>query len=88
MGSVPIDRLGTASASVGVGRQFAFAVGTTLSGAVYAFQSTQYSKTEILLQDSGLAIAALGDVMLVGVIIAFISAILSLKLDNIYKRNH
>ena len=59
-----------------------------MSGAVYAFQSTQYSKTEILLQDSGLAIAALGDVMLVGVIIAFISAILSLKLDNIYKRNH
>ena len=88
MGSVPNDRLGTASASVGVGRQFAFAVGTTLSGAVYAFQSTQYSKTVSLLQDGSLIIAALGDVMLVGMIIAFISAIISFKIDNTYERNH
>ena len=83
MGSVPNDRLGTASASVGVGRQFAFAVGTTLSGAVYAFQSTQYSKTVSLVPDGSLAIAALGDVILVGVIFAFISALLSFKIDNI-----
>ena len=88
MGSVPNDRLGTASASVGVGRQFAFAVGTTLSGAVYAFQSTQYSKTVSLLQDGSLIIAALGDVMLIGMIIALISAILSFKIDNTYERNH
>jgi EmrB/QacA subfamily drug resistance transporter len=82
MGSVPQNRLGTASASVGVGRQFAFAVGTTLSGAVYAFQNTQYTKTVSLVPDGGLVIAALGDVILVGVIIAFISALLSFKIEN------
>ena len=43
MGSVPQSRLGTASASVGVGRQVAFAVGLTLSGAVYAFQKMEYA---------------------------------------------
>jgi len=82
MGSVPKNRLGTASASVGVGRQFAFAVGTTLSGAVYAIQNTQYSKTVSLVSDGSLVIAALGDVILVGVIIAFISALLSFKIEN------
>ena len=45
-------------------------------------RKTELQSYLLTLQDGGLIIAALGDVMLVGAIIAFISAILSFKLDN------
>lgn len=42
MGSVPQDRLGTASASIAVGRQLAFALGVTVAGAIFTIRKSVY----------------------------------------------
>ena len=81
MGSVPQSRLGTASASVGVGRQVAFAVGLTLSGAVYAFQKMEYAlRTDWL--ENVIEISALSDTLLAGACIAVLAILTSSLLNN------
>ena len=73
MGSVPEERTGTASASIALGRQTAFAVGVTVAGAIFAIRERVYmagAGTDIV---SGEAIAgAFGDTVLAG---AFVAAI-------------
>ena len=81
MSSVPNSRLGTASASVGVGRQVAFAVGLTLSGAVYAFQKMEYALKTDWLQKV-IEISALSDTVLVGAFIAVLALLISSGLNN------
>ena len=81
MGSVPKSRLGTASASVGVGRQVAFAIGLTLSGAVYAFQKIEYAIKTDWVQDV-IEISALSDTLLVGAFIAVLAILISSGLKN------
>ena len=79
MGSVPKDRLGTASASVALGRQTAFAVGVTVAGAVYAVRERLHL-ANLLAAGSAPAFASseaiargFGDVILVTVIFATLS---------------
>ena len=43
MGSVPVARLGTASASVAMGRHIAFSVGVATAGAVFAIRERVYA---------------------------------------------
>lgn len=45
MGSVPEERLGTASASIAMARQVAFAIGVALAGAVFAVRERAYLET-------------------------------------------
>jgi hypothetical protein len=81
MGSVPKSRLGTASASVGVGRQVAFAVGLTLSGAVYSFQKMEYAlRTDWF--ENVIEISALSDTLLAGACIAVLAILTSSLLNN------
>ena len=42
MGSVPRDRLGTASAAVASGRQIAFSIGVALAGAIFTVRERAY----------------------------------------------
>ena len=81
MSSVPKSRLGTASASVGVGRQVAFAMGLTLSGAVYAFQKMEYAIKTDWVQDV-IEISALSDTLLGGAFIAVLAILISSGLKN------
>ena len=80
MGSVPPDRLGTASASVALGRQTAFAVGVTIAGAVYAVRERAHLAE---LADSAEAIArGFSDVMLATVVFAVLAIVFSAALRN------
>lgn len=84
MGSVPKDRLGTASASVASGRQVAFAVGVTVAGAIFAIRERAYLAgplAEDLSSEAARAQAiagAFGDTLLVGVALASLAALFSL----------
>jgi EmrB/QacA subfamily drug resistance transporter len=84
MGSVPQDRAGTASASVALGRQTAFAVGVTVAGAIFTIRQRVYEVgAEAAGLDSGSAKAeaigrAFGDTVLAGVVIAAIAVAFSL----------
>ena len=84
MGSVPRDRLGTASASVALGRQVAFAVGVTVAGAIFAIRERAYlagyTAEGLSADDARLeAIAgAFGDTLLAGVALASIATVFSL----------
>ena len=86
MGSVPQDRLGTASAAVAVGRQTAFAVGVTVAGAVFAVRERAHiggTSTEAMPADAARADAiagAFGDTMLAGVALASLAVAFSLAL--------
>lgn len=73
MGSVPEERTGTASASIALGRQTAFAVGVTVSGAIFAIRERVYVAGVGSGDEGGEAIAAaFGDTVLAG---AFVAAI-------------
>lgn len=84
MGSVPRDRLGTASASVALGRQMAFAVGVTVAGAIFAIRERAYlagHSAEGLGAQAARAEAlaeAFGDTLLVGVVLASLAAVFSI----------
>jgi EmrB/QacA subfamily drug resistance transporter len=84
MGSVPRDRLGTASASVAVGRQLAFAIGVALAGAIFTIREGVYldelSATGSPAATAGADAIARGfaDAMLSGVALALIAVVLSL----------
>ncbi len=83
MGSVPVGRLGTASASVATARHAAFAGGVALAGAVFAIRERGYLAT----YDTGFvseasagaeSIArAFGDVMLAGCVLLLVAVVLS-----------
>jgi MFS family permease len=73
MGSVPEERTGTASASIALGRQTAFAVGVTVAGAIFAIRERVYLAGAASDGLRGEAIAgAFGDTVLTG---AFVAAI-------------
>ena len=84
MGSVPKTRLGTASASVGVGRQVAFAIGLTVAGAVYAFQKMKYSLNTDWVENI-IEISALSDTLFLGALIAVLAVVSSSVLSNTSK---
>ena len=83
MGSVPLDRLGTASASIAVGRQLAFAIGVAIAGAIFAIRERVYLEE---LSSLGTPATAAGpdaiargfaDAMLAAVALALIAVVLS-----------
>ena len=84
MGSVPQDRAGTASASVALGRQTAFAVGVTVAGAIFTIRQRVYEAGAAAAGlDSGSANAeaiarAFDDTVLAGAVIATIAVAFSL----------
>ncbi len=84
MGSVPPDRLGTASASVALGRQTAFAVGVTIAGAVYAVRERAHlAELEGAASAVPEAIArGFSDVMLATVVFAALAVVFSAALRN------
>lgn len=76
MGSVPGDRLGTASASVAMGRHIAFSVGVALAGAIFAIRQP------IHLADTGseasAIAAAFNDTVRIAVVLAAFAIVFSL----------
>ena len=75
MGSVPQDRLGTASASIATGRHVAFAIGVAVAGAIYAIRERVYLADMAEVE----AIArGFGDTVLSGVALAAVAVVLSL----------
>ena len=88
MGAVPKDRLGTASASVALGRQTAFAVGVTIAGAIFAIRERAYM-VGYSVDAAGADVAraqaiaeAFGDTMLAGVALAVLAAVFSLAVHR------
>ena len=77
MGAVPVDRLGTASALVAMGRHVAFAAGVALAGAVFAVRERGYLRE---LGESGAAEAigrGFSDTMLTCVALAVAATLFS-----------
>ncbi len=82
MGAVPVDRLGTASASVAMGRHIAFAAGVALAGAVFAVRERGYLAE---LGESGAAEAigrGFSDTMLTGVVLAVAAVLFSTRIRS------
>jgi EmrB/QacA subfamily drug resistance transporter len=83
MGSVPGDRLGTASASVAVGRQLAFAIGVALAGAIFTIREGVYLEELTAIGSPAATVGAeaisrgFADAMLSGVALALIAVLLS-----------
>ena len=88
MGSVPQNHLGTASASVAMGRQTAFSVGVTIAGAIYTIRhgaymaemaargvATEFAKVEAIAR-------GFGDTLLAGAVLAAFAAVLPLYLGS------
>ena len=86
MGSVPLDRLGTASAAVATGRQTAFAVGVAVAGAIFTIRERLYlgGQTVDGAVDRGVAAEAIAagfsDTVMAGVALAAIALAASLPL--------
>ena len=79
MGSVPEDRTGTASASIALGRQTAFALGVTLAGAIFAIRERVYGALAGSEDQVGEVIArAFGDTVLAGGIVATMAVVFSM----------
>ena len=83
MGSVPRDRLGTASASVATGRQMAFAIGVAGAGAIYAIRQRVHL-ADLAAQGVGAETAeleaiarAFGDTVLAGALLAALAVAFS-----------
>ncbi len=75
MGSVPEERLGTASASVAMARQVAFAVGVALAGAVFAVRERVYLETDTAPE----ALAnAFSDTLIAGLLFAVTASAIAL----------
>ena len=79
MGSVPVDRLGTASAFVALGRQTAFAVGITLAGSIFTIRERSYLNFASEIEALSLGFS---DVILSSVFFAVIAVIFSVLLTN------
>ena len=84
MGSVPADRLGTASASVAMGRHVAFAVGVAVAGAIFAVRERAYlADMAFKSQDADVAVreaiaGGFGDALLAGSLLALAAVAFSL----------
>ena len=85
MGSVPRDRLGTASAAVASGRQIAFSIGVALAGAIFTVRERAYLGA---LEAVGTPLAEAGreaivrgfsDALLAGVVLAAVGVILAIS---------
>ena len=83
MGSVPHNRLGTASASLATGRHIAFSVGVAVAGAIFTIRERVYRAE---LTGGGLAEESVGaesialafsDTLLAGVVVATLAVVLS-----------
>ena len=79
MGSVPVDRLGTASAFVALGRQTAFAVGITLAGSIFTIRERSYLNFASEIEALSLGFS---DVILSSVFFAVVAVIFSVLLTN------
>lgn len=84
MGSVPHNRLGTASASLATGRHIAFSVGIAVSGAIFSIRERVYRAeltgtglTENSLSAESIA-RAFSDTLLAGVVVATVAVVLSM----------
>ena len=83
MGSVPLDRLGTASASIAVGRQLAFAIGVAIAGAIFAIRERVYLDelsslgTPATVAGPDAIARGFADAMLAAVALALIAVVLS-----------
>lgn len=88
MGSVPKDRIGTASAVIGAGRQLAFAVGIAIAGAIFSTSQRMYLSPNITEGTDGITsvteAATIGFrySVIVGALFAFIAVILSIRLSG------
>ena len=88
MGSVPKDRIGTASAVIGAGRQLAFAVGIAIAGAV--FSTTQRMHLNSYIVEGRESITTVTEAstivfrysVIAGSIFTFIAVILSIRLSG------
>ena len=86
MGSVPQDRLGTASASVATGRQLAFSVGVAAAGAIFAIRERAHlagmvaTGTALEIAEIEAIARGFSDTLLAGVALALIAVALSLYL--------
>ena len=84
MGSVPEDRLGTASASVALGRHIAFAVGVAVAGAIFTVRERVYladlaAPSNVADAAKAEAVArAFADTALAGAVMAAVAVALSL----------
>jgi stage V sporulation protein SpoVS len=84
MGSVPADRLGTASASLATARHIAYAVGVAVAGAILAVRQRVYLAelaTAGVVAEAAQAEAiarAFADTQRAGVILSAVTAVLSL----------
>jgi EmrB/QacA subfamily drug resistance transporter len=79
MGAVPEERTGTASASIALGRQTAFAIGVTVAGAIFAIRERVYIAGAGSEGVAGEAIAgAFGDTVLAGAVVAAIAIAFSM----------
>ena len=85
MGSVPRDRLGTASAAVASGRQIAFAIGVAVAGAIFTIRERAYldelvSAGTPVLEAGREAIArGFSDALLAGVVLAGLGVVLAIS---------
>ena len=82
MGSVPGDRLGTASASIAMGRHIAFSVGVAVAGAVFAIRERVHLVTPDLSDtalEAGAVAGGFGDTLLVSFVMAAVAVALALR---------
>ena len=85
MGSVPRDRLGTASAAVASGRQIAFSIGVALAGAIFTVRERAYlgalEAVGTPLGEAGREAIARGfsDALLAGVVLAAGGVVLAMS---------
>ncbi len=68
MGSVPVSRLGTASASVAMGRHVAFSVGVAVAGAIFAIRERLYLSEAAAVSEA--VAGAFGDSLVAGAVFA------------------
>ena len=77
MGAVPRDRLGTASASIAMGRHIAFAIGVAVAGAIFTVRERVYLAEAVA---SGEAITrAFSDAVLAGAVLAAVAVAFSFQ---------
>ena len=84
LGSVPSERLGTASASIATGRQLSFAVGVALAGAIFTIRERVYrAELSTSALDGGSEIPeaiarAFSDALIAGVVLSAVALVLAL----------
>ena len=77
MGSAPLSRLGTASASVAMGRHIAFSVGVAITGAIFAARERLYLNEASPANEA--VASAFGDAVLAGAAFAALAVAASFR---------